>query len=245
MGKFLRTSSSGEAQYPSGSTMAEEEPHFEGESSADAIKVILLGDSAVGKSKLVERFLMGGYQPQQLSTYALTLFRHEAVVPGPDGQNIPVDVDFWDTAGQERFNSMHPSYYHNAHACIMVFDVGRKSTYKSLGNWYKELRNFCPKIPVIVCANKVDLNYEVTKKPFNFPAKHNIPLEFSSAADGTNVVQLFQKAIEMGYGYKLDPPGDDFMADVLSLLAEDDLGEEKDEFRPKGALANADDWGNA
>merc|ERR1711988_207299 len=78
-----------------------------------AIKVILLGDSAVGKSKLVERFLMGGYQPQQLSTYALTLFRHEAVVQGPDGESTPVDVDFWDTAGQERFNSMHPSYYHN------------------------------------------------------------------------------------------------------------------------------------
>jgi Rab-like protein 2 len=226
--------------------MADEEPHFEGESSADAIKVILLGDSAVGKSKLVERFLMGGFQPQQLSTYALTLFRHEAVVPGigdQEGQQVPVDVDFWDTAGQERFNSMHPSYYHNAHCCIMVFDVGRKSTYKSLGNWYKELRNFCPKIPVIVCANKVDLNYEVTKKPFNFPAKHNLPLEFSSAADGTNVVQLFQRAIEMGYGYKLDPPGDDFMQDVLSLLAEDDLGEEKDDLKLKENLANPEDWG--
>eukprot|EP00656_Telonema_subtile_P057707 TRINITY_DN9558_c0_g1_i4.p1 TRINITY_DN9558_c0_g1~~TRINITY_DN9558_c0_g1_i4.p1 ORF type:complete len:187 (-),score=40.70 TRINITY_DN9558_c0_g1_i4:464-1024(-) len=185
---------------------------------------------------------MGGYQPQQLSTYALTLFRHEAVVPGPDGQNIPVDVDFWDTAGQERFNSMHPSYYHNAHACIMVFDVGRKSTYKNLGNWYKELRNFCATIPVIVCANKVDLNYEVTKKPFNFPAKHQLPLEFASAADGTNVVQLFQKAIEMGHTYKLNPPNDDFMQDVLSLLQEDDLGEERDELKLKDAIDRPDDW---
>merc|ERR1711935_455367 len=103
MGKFLRTSSSGEAQYPSGSTMAEEEPHFEGESSADAIKVILLGDSAVGKSKLVERFLMDGYQPQQLSTYALTLFRHNAELPvGPKGKKVNIEIDFWDTAGQER-----------------------------------------------------------------------------------------------------------------------------------------------
>jgi hypothetical protein len=54
-------------------------------------------------------------QPQQLSTYALTLFPYEAEV---DGRAVP--VDFWDTAGQERFNSLHPSYYYQAHACILV-----------------------------------------------------------------------------------------------------------------------------
>ena len=99
------------------------------------LKVILLGDSAVGKSKLVERFLMGDYHPRQLSTYALTLFRHTADVDGQD-----VQVDFWDTAGQERFSSMHPSYYFGAHACILAFDVTRKITYKNLNDWYKELR---------------------------------------------------------------------------------------------------------
>ena len=87
------------------------------------VKVILLGDSAVGKSKLVERFLMGDYHPRQLSTYALTLFRHRASVDGHD-----VEVDFWDTAGQERFSSMHPSYYFGAHACVLAFDVTRKIT---------------------------------------------------------------------------------------------------------------------
>uniref|UniRef100_A0A2I3TRL8 RAB, member of RAS onco family like 2A n=1 Tax=Pan troglodytes TaxID=9598 RepID=A0A2I3TRL8_PANTR len=70
----------------------------------DNVKIICLGDSAVGKSN----------QPQQLSTYALTLYKHTAMV---DGKTIL--VDFWDTAGQERFQSMHASYYHKAHACIM------------------------------------------------------------------------------------------------------------------------------
>ena len=63
----------------------------------NALKIILLGDSAVGKSKLVERFLMQEYQPRMLSTYALTLFRHNATINGEE-----VKVDFWDTAGQER-----------------------------------------------------------------------------------------------------------------------------------------------
>jgi hypothetical protein len=100
----------------------------------NALKIILLGDSACGKSKLVERFLLNNYQSRQLSTYALTLFRHNATV---DGQKV--EIDFWDTAGQERFNSMHPAYYHLAHACILCFDVTRKQTYKNLPDWHSEL----------------------------------------------------------------------------------------------------------
>ncbi|XP_028346643.1 rab-like protein 2B isoform X2 [Physeter macrocephalus] len=65
-------------------------------------------------------------------------------------------INFWDTAGQERFQSMHASYYHKAHACIMVFDVQRKITYKHLSTWYTELREFRPEIPCIVVANKID-----------------------------------------------------------------------------------------
>ena len=73
---------------------------------------VLLGDSAVGKSKLVERFLLKDYHPRQLSTYALTLFRYADEVDGKQ-----VKVDFWDTAGQERFDNMHPSYY-SAHMLV-------------------------------------------------------------------------------------------------------------------------------
>ena len=99
------------------------------------LKVIILGDSAVGKSKLVERYMMDEYNPRRLSTHALTIHRKNVRI---DNNNNDDDddrtsaavtvVDFWDTAGQEKFNSMHPSYYYQAHACIMVFDVTRKQT---------------------------------------------------------------------------------------------------------------------
>ncbi|OAJ32759.1 hypothetical protein, variant [Batrachochytrium dendrobatidis JEL423] len=104
------------------------------------IKIILLGDSAVGKSKLMERFLLDDYVPHQQSTYALTLYRHNAIHP-KSTSNPPekIAVDFWDTAGQERFQSMHASYYMGAHCCILVFDVTRKITYKNLDTWYEEL----------------------------------------------------------------------------------------------------------
>ncbi|XP_032348544.1 rab-like protein 2B isoform X3 [Camelus ferus] len=187
----------------------------------DNVKIICLGDSAVGKSKLMERFLMDGFQPQQLSTYALTLYKHTATV---DGKTIL--VDFWDTAGQERFQSMHASYYHKAHACIMVFDVQRKITYKNLSTWYTELREFRPEIPCIVVANKIDdrpmcyllsaADIKVTQKSFNFAKKFSLPLYFVSAADGTNVVKLFNDAIRLAVSYKQNSR--DFMDEVLQEL---------------------------
>ncbi len=63
------------------------------------LKIILLGDSAVGKSKLIERYLMDEYNPRQLSTYALTLFRKEVKLDDEGDDGSSVVVDFWDTAG--------------------------------------------------------------------------------------------------------------------------------------------------
>ncbi|XP_042325684.1 rab-like protein 2A [Sceloporus undulatus] len=175
------------------------------------VKIICLGDSAVGKSKLVERFLLDGFKPQQLSTYALTFYKYTTTV---DGKTVL--VDFWDTAGQERFQSLHASYYHKAHACIMVFDVQRKVTYKNLGNWYKELREFRPEIPCIVVANKIDADMKATQKSFNFPRKFNLPFYLVSAADGTNVVKIFNDAIKLAIAYKQN--SGDFMDEVLKEL---------------------------
>ncbi|KAL3771531.1 hypothetical protein ACHAWU_003706 [Discostella pseudostelligera] len=168
------------------------------------LKVIILGDSAVGKSKLVERYMMDDYNPRRLSTHALTIHRKNVRITGKnnDDDTTSVTVDFWDTAGQEKFNSMHPSYYYRAHVCIMVFDVTRKQTYLNLHRWYGELRQHCPNIPCILVANKVDVDYMVTRKNFKFPREHNVPLYFVSSADGTNVVKVFEEAVCAGLGQK-------------------------------------------
>jgi len=190
------------------------------------IKVILLGDSAVGKSKLVERFLMNDYVPRQLSTFALTVYRYKSKV---DGRGI--EVDFWDTAGQERFSSMHPGYYHRAHACVLVFDVTRKITYQNLAVWYKELQSYRPGVPILVVANKIDVDYNVVKKTFNFPQKHAhcFPtIYFCSAADGTNVVKLFNDAIRAAWKYKENPPDEDFTEAVLREVEYFEKKEKKD-----------------
>ncbi|XP_028813424.1 RAB, member of RAS oncogene family-like 2 isoform X2 [Denticeps clupeoides] len=213
------------------------EPDQDKYDADERVKIICLGDSAVGKSKLMERFLMDGYRPQQLSTYALNLYQHSATVGGRS-----VLVDFWDTAGQERFQSMHPSYYHKAHACIMVFDVQRKVTYKNLANWYKELRDYRPEIPCLVVANKIDADAKVTQKSFNFAKKQGLPLYFVSAADGTNVVKVFKEAIHKAISYKQNSR--DFMDEVMRELEnfeleqteQDSEKEDEEEEEEEGAV---------
>mmetsp|Transcript_25423 Transcript_25423/g.51303 ORF Transcript_25423/g.51303 Transcript_25423/m.51303 type:complete len:222 (+) Transcript_25423:141-806(+) len=192
----------------------------EGEFCEADVKVIILGDSAVGKSKLVERYLIDDYNPRRLSTHALTLYRKSVAI---GGENSTVEVDFWDTAGQEKFNSLHPSYYYKAHVCIMVFDVTRKQTYINLKHWYKELRTYCPNIPCILVANKVDVDYMVTRKDFKFPREHNIPFFFVSSADGTNVVKVFEEAICAGLGQRKYGEKD-FLSECLELFENGPVG---------------------
>lgn len=174
-------------------------------------------------------------KPQQLSTYALTLFQYKTSVDG-----IDVRVDFWDTAGQERFSSMHPSYYHQAHSCLLVFDTTRKVTYKNLPKWYNELRSYREKIPCVVIANKIDVDYSVTQRSFNFPKKHNLPLYFVSASDGTNVVKAFREAIKLAVKYKEDST--DFMDEVFRELESfDDMNLNQDDYDSSDKKSSGDE----
>lgn len=113
---------------------------------------------------------------------------------------------------------MHASYYAGAHACVLVFDMTRKITYKNLDTWYDELVKMRGlSLPVIVVANKVDADASKAGRTFAFvekrraeraafrnqqeevtrnPDQDPLPLYFASAADGTNVVRIFQDALD-------------------------------------------------
>lgn len=108
----------------------------------------------------------------------------------------------------------------------------RKVTYKNLNNWYKELREFRPEIPCIVVANKIDADMKVTQKSFNFARKFSLPFYFVSAADGTNVVKLFNDAIRLAVAYKQQ--SGDFMDEVLRELESFDLQNTSKDLPDKG-----------
>ncbi|KAM6044704.1 rab-like protein 2A [Theristicus caerulescens] len=114
--------------------------------------------------------------------------------------------------------SIHASYCHKAPPCIMVLDVQPQVTYKSLNSWYKELGEFCPEIPCTVVASKIDVDMKGTQKSFSFAWKFSLPFYFVSAADGTNVVKLFNDAIKLAVAYKQN--SGDFMDEVTQELEE-------------------------
>lgn len=140
-------------------------------------------------------------------------------------------VDFWDTAGQERFDRLHPSYYFGAHSCMLVFDVTRKITYSNLYDkflpltetsrekWYSELRQYCPFIPVVCLANKIDADMSVTNRPFNFSSRNELPLFFVSASSGVNVVRAFNESIKLAIEHSQNPK-DDALAILSELIRE-------------------------
>lgn len=186
------------------------------------LKVIICGDSAVGKSKMMERFLNDEYCSRTNSTYALTLFRYNHEEPDRFWA-----VDFWDTAGQEMFDTLHASYYFQANACILTFDVTRKITYKNLDKWFKEVKRHCPDIPIICVANKIDVDPSMAKKKFNFAVTNQLPFYFVSASDGTNIVKVFTEAIKLAIKNKQEPP-DEVMSEIWSLLRDDDSSTAKE-----------------
>ncbi|XP_074018795.1 ras-related protein Rab-5C isoform X2 [Numenius arquata] len=110
-------------------------------------KLVLLGESAVGKSSLVLRFVKGQFHEYQEST-------------------IGVKFEIWDTAGQERYHSLAPMYYRGAQAAIVVYDITNTDTFVRAKNWVKELqRQASPNIVIALAGNKADL---ATKRAVDF-----------------------------------------------------------------------------
>ena len=80
-------------------------------------------------------------------------------------------IDIWDTAGQDVFDKMHPAYYFEANAALLVFDTTRKITYKNCMKWYNEFRSHCPSTPCILVGNKIDIDKRTTQRQYKLAEK--------------------------------------------------------------------------
>eukprot|EP00033_Pygsuia_biforma_P000452 GCRY01000537.1.p1 GENE.GCRY01000537.1~~GCRY01000537.1.p1 ORF type:complete len:204 (+),score=32.83 GCRY01000537.1:164-775(+) len=116
-------------------------------------KLVLLGESAVGKSSLVLRFVKGQFQEYQESTIGAAFLTQTVCL-----DDTTVKFEIWDTAGQERYHSLAPMYYRNAQAAIVVFDITNPDTFTKAKQWVKELqRQASANIVIALAANKADL----------------------------------------------------------------------------------------
>lgn len=117
-------------------------------------KVVLVGNSCVGKSSIVVRYADDEYSEVFLATIGVD-FRFKSF---PLNGN-KVKLQIWDTAGHERFRTITSSYYRGAHALLIVFDISDRQSYLDATNyWYGEIRNSCPpETQILLVGNKCDL----------------------------------------------------------------------------------------
>jgi len=117
-------------------------------------KLVLLGESAVGKSSLVLRFVKGQFHEYQESTIGAAFLTQTISID----ENTIVKFEIWDTAGQERYHSLAPMYYRGAQAAIVVYDITNQESFAKAKNWIKELqRQAHPNIVIALSGNKADL----------------------------------------------------------------------------------------
>lgn len=117
------------------------------------VKLVLLGEAAVGKSSLVLRFVNNEFQPNKEPTIGAAFLTQKCRL-----EDRVLRYEIWDTAGQERFHSLAPMYYRNAQAAVVVYDVTKATSLEKAKTWVKELqRQANPNIVIALAGNKIDL----------------------------------------------------------------------------------------
>lgn len=99
-------------------------------------KIVLVGDSAVGKSNLLARFARDEFYPNSKSTIGVEFQTQKMHINGKE-----VKAQIWDTAGQERFRAVTSAYYRGAVGALLVYDISRRQTFDSIGRWLNELHS--------------------------------------------------------------------------------------------------------
>lgn len=160
------------------------------------LKILLVGDSGVGKSSLLLRFTSDKFEANTNPTIGVD-FRIKYVTVG--GKRVKLTI--WDTAGQERFRTLTSSYYRGAHGVIFVYDVTRKETFESLGDiWMQEVDMYSTidNAVKLVVANKVDkqIEREVARDQGSaFARQHGTLFVETSAKANTAVNQAFEELV--------------------------------------------------
>ena len=121
------------------------------------IKIVLIGDAAVGKTSIRQRYLGKGFQKEHLATLGADFAATTKTI-----DNHEIKFQIWDLAGQPMFKNVRPRFFKGCFGAIAVFDITRKDTFQNLSNWMEELYQFSGRgvVPIIILANKADLKDE-------------------------------------------------------------------------------------
>lgn len=160
------------------------------------LKLCLLGDGAVGKTSLVRRYVFDVFDDKYLMSFGTKVSKKSVVV-----DDMQADLMIWDILGQRTQNTLHAAYYRGAAGALVVCDVTREETVKSLSSWIDNFVSVVGEMPILLLANKCDLKGEVSMNELkSFSDSIGSTLLETSAKTGDNVEDAFsliaQKMVE-------------------------------------------------
>ncbi|CAI9089160.1 OLC1v1023671C1 [Oldenlandia corymbosa var. corymbosa] len=161
-------------------------------------KLVLIGDSGVGKSNLLSRFTRNEFNLESKSTIGVEFATRSLNI---DTKVIKAQI--WDTAGQERYRAITSAYYRGAVGALLVYDVTRRATFENVERWLRELRDHTdPNIVVMLIGNKSDLRHLVavpTEDGKALAERESLYFMETSALEATNVENAFAEVLTQIY----------------------------------------------
>ena len=169
-------------------------------SKSDFINIITLGESSVGKSSIINRYVENNFDYNFVSTLGVDFRKKNININGED-----IRLKIWDTAGQEKFRSIQKQYYRNSDGILLVFDVTKFETFNVLEEWINSIKNQTSNdIIVVLVGNKIDLNNKVISDDEikNFANDNKFKYFLTSAATGKNINEVFDYIVKEIYNIK-------------------------------------------
>lgn len=154
-----------------------------------AIKVLVVGNGAVGKSSMIQRYCKGVFTKEYKKTIGVDFLEKQMSLNGED-----VRLMLWDTAGQEEFDSLTSVYYRGAQACVCVFSTVDRSSFDAMPRWKERVFDECGDIPMVLVQNKIDLVEDAKMNPEEAEGlAKKLKLRFyrSSVKEDLNVKEVF------------------------------------------------------
>jgi len=183
--------------------MNKDEIKIEDVSSSDEredykLKVVIVGDSGVGKSNLIKRFTTNEFNEHSKATVGVEFLSRSYKI-----NDKIFKIEMWDTAGQERYKSITAAYYKGAKGALIVYDTTSARSFENVDKWLGEIKEKAGKdIKLIILGNKIDLKDKKvvsTEQALTRAKELDIPLMETSAKDATNVKEAFHDLLKEMY----------------------------------------------
>ena len=170
------------------------------------LKFIILGDSGVGKTNLLLRYVGESFSENYIATLGID-FKMKNIIYN----DLKIALQIWDTAGQERFRSITKSFLKGTDGIIFMYDISKKESFLNLKNWIAEIDNSkLPDVKFVICGNKIDLeeNREVTEE-----MKKKLSKEFE-----TDIIEISAKK-----GIKIEEPFDMLINKIFNNMNKEQI----------------------